>query len=180
MVDVYTDIGLNNQLQATTSPIVRQKRTAAYDFDWQYEVKNREIKASKMNVENLVKSSGVSSGTASFAAGTSLIVQITTTFNGKNLNKPMFGIDYVAFYEGASIGESTQIYPYRGTSVAGTYNIQFDYDWQSWNGNIFANGPPKMVKRGVVERLGGTAAVQLTVLVETIFIDYTSGAAVMS
>lgn len=170
-MDNYAALGLNNRLQATTSPIANLQYTAGYDFESQYEVQSNRIITSKIIVNNLIKRTGFSSATADFSSNQTLNITTTASFNDPNRNKPLFGIPYISLWEGTVRAGSTEIYPIKGTAVAGTYAVTSGFDYQGWQGT------PSLVYRTQITRNAGTSSQVFTYGVDIEHIDYVAGSA---
>jgi hypothetical protein len=167
----YDFLGLNSKLQATTSPITTQTYTPAYDFGSSYEVQSNRLITSKIIVENFIKRTGFSSATASFATNQTLNITTTASFKDPNRFKAMFGIPYVSIWEGTVMAGTTEIYPIKGTAVAGTYTVTSGFDYQAWAGT------PSLVYRTQITRNAGTSSQVFTYGVDVVHIDYVAGTA---
>jgi len=165
----YSALGLNSRLQAETSPITKSQFTGGYDFESMFEVQSNRIRTSKINIENMFRRSGLSSGTASFASGTAITIAVTNSFESPNQSKPMFGIVYTSIWEGVSLSDAYMLYPYRGNSVVGTYSVQWDYDYGYWL------GATSLKKRGEIFKTGGTSSQVITFGADILYLDYVSG-----
>lgn len=167
----FASLGLNSKMQATTSPIANQQYTPAYDFSYLYEVQSNRLITSKIIVTNFIKRTGFTSATASFATNDTLNITTTASFEDPNRFKALFGIPYVSLWEGTVMAGSTEIYPIKGTAVAGTYTVTSGFDYQGWQGT------PSLVYRTQITRNAGTSAQVFTYGVDVEHIDYVAGTA---
>lgn len=162
----FQALGLNNQMQSVSSPLLRQRKVPGYEFGAKYEVYTDKVHTSKLVVEQLIKRTGVTYGTGNFASGTSVNITTTTHFDPPNKFKPFFGIPYISIFEGTPKTTAYEIYPIRGTSVAGTYAVTSGFDQLSWAGT------PSLVYRTQITRNAGTSVQTFVYAVDVEYIDY--------
>jgi hypothetical protein len=131
----YSNIGLNNQLQATRSPATRTNFPSGYDFNSLYEVQTKSLRSSFLQVANMVKTTPL--GSASGTIGNGNWVTLTSTFiptiegtvAALTVDRRLMGNPYVSVYEGTAIVGNNQIYPRLGSGIgANDYTIMSGYE----------------------------------------------------
>lgn len=130
----YSHLGLNSNMTSDSSPLAAKPRMTGQDFDHNYTVQTKNIR-----ISSLVQTS-TDIGTAAFVgmvSGTS--VTVDTTFSDgtvtNSLQRPTFGVPYMAVYTGNSAIAGNQIYPSFGANIAnGLYSIHSGFDFTTWNG----------------------------------------------
>jgi len=167
-MDNYGSIGLNNRLQANTSPIANYSRIPGYDFENQYEMKGRKLIASKLNVSSIVWNSQTGEATGDFTISSTLIVTSYLGNNNPKQNEPILGIPYLTIYEGTSDLGTNQIYPITSTAVGLTkYHCQFDHDLKRNDGVLSSYA-------GLVTNTVGTASTTIYARVRWMYLDFVS------
>jgi hypothetical protein len=135
-MDKYADLGYNQYMQRINAPISNAGTTTlAYDFDLSYEVQQRRVITSTLNVNNLVSNS--SGGTVSGSFITNSSVRITTTLipSVPYLTQPTFGVPFIEIYQGTAAVGSLKIYPNYGVGIANKqYSIHAGFDKSSFDG----------------------------------------------
>ncbi len=160
---------LNNNLQQTESIQANQTYVPGVQFDTEYEVQSRQLKASRMAIGTTLNRTYRSVGTADFSLGSVLTFSSEAQFDVPYQTKRVLGNAYVALYQGTVINGSTQIFPVRGGSVTGgRYQVQGWYDYHGWDGTT-------NVWRGQITDTTGTSTGVVSVYVDWLYVDYTLG-----
>lgn len=145
-----------------------QKRVPGARFESIYEVQNKILKGSRVNLDGIVKLTAPNSGTADFSLGSALNLASTISFDSPQQNKKTFGHPFVSIYQGSAPLGSNQIYPNRGGSVTiGRYTVQADHNYHNYNGT-FDNWQALLVDTT------GTNTQVIAFYAQWIFIDYTA------
>ena len=153
----YSSIGLTDKLQPKSSLSARRpQRVTSYDFDSRYEPQVKQINASKINVMDLIEMSGIGTAVGTFSASQSLSLATTLSYTDPHENQRIFGMVYLALYQGDGTAAADQIYPARGTGVTlGRYDVQGMYDIVGWNGTVSR-------WRGLITDTNGTSSQAVT------------------
>lgn len=166
----YSDLGLTNNLMSANG-IAAMDRGFVDDYKFSINYQQSKTLVSKINVEELVKTSALGSASADFSVSPILTFSTTLTYVTPHAYEKIFGIPYIALYQGTTINGSTQIWPVRGGSVtAGRYDVQGAYDYQGWD-EISSK------YRGIIIDTNGTSTQTLVLLTKWWHIDSRSGAA---
>ena len=171
----------NFQAQSTSQVITAGPNqgniTSAYDFDAQYEVKTRMINASKINIDDLVRSTQnyEAKGTFSSSTGVTLITaNLASYYYSPNKNKLILGNPYMSVYEGTVTDWDHQIWVRRGGSVSGTYSCQGGFDYQSWVWvtSLFNYPTSSLVYTVNVQNMAGADDTVLSFISRLVYLDY--------
>lgn len=120
---------IRNQNQETKPPKM---------VPWQYgkyqKIKAKQIKLSRININNPAQLSGTSFASGAIGNGTTLEFNTTLTPLAPNANKMIFAIPYVAIYWGTIGIGSLQIWPNLGMAIPGTaFTVTAGFDWHLWS-----------------------------------------------
>lgn len=169
MDDNFQALNLNARLQSNDSPLTRLSYTTGYDFSTQYEVQTNRLHSSKLVVDDLIYRTGLALATADFSTNADQTILVTTKFSDPNRFKPFFGTPYVSIWEGTVRSNDTEIWPIKGTAVAGTYTVNGGFSYQAWQGSN------SMVYRTQIVRNAGTSSQQFVFGFDSPYIDYVKG-----
>lgn len=136
MASDYTEYGYNKYLQKINGISIKEEFfVPGIDFDKQYEVQTKKIRASRVDIQEFIQNSEIATASGTFGNGQAVTVSTTLTPQVPFQNDPNFAIPYVAMYEGTAAVGSMQIYPRQGAGISvGDYNIYSGFDISSFNG----------------------------------------------
>jgi hypothetical protein len=174
-MDKYQNLGINNRMVALSSLANRVQQVVGVDFDTQYEIQARTVRASRGGLSQDFM--GFDTGNvihSSFATGSSLSFQSVTRFNVPNQSKKIMGDPYIAFYQGSVDPYGTtgiaaeQIYPVIGANVTpGRYVVQCFY-----NAHVYGGVPIQV--GGQITDTQGTSTQAFTLRADARYFNYLS------
>lgn len=134
---------LDRYMNRMDSPIAQQGTyTSGVSFEMKNEVQQRFIRASLVNLKNLIQLSSSASGTGTVANADIVYLQTSLTPNVPHQRDINFAIPYVAVYLGTKNISGSQLYPTPATHALGTaWNVFGGFDFQAYTGtNSVWNG----------------------------------------
>lgn len=125
---------LDKYFRPLNSPIANNTgRESGVDFDSNYEVQTKRIRASKSSIKNFVLETDTDSASVSgFDTGEELLVTFTLEPDNLFAGEKVLGFPIISVYTGTSVDEDNQIFPKAGDNTDPTDWI-FDswFDWGS-------------------------------------------------
>lgn len=166
----YQNLGLDKNLKKIDSLAVKPQQIQGIDFESDYEIQTKRIRASQSAITDLIRNSGSTTASGSFTnTGQTLVITTTLTPDPSYLNSRLLALPQVNVYQGTAIIGTLQMYPGRGAGITvGDYEFSSGYDQQTTNGT-------NMVYRILVENVNRTGTTQVFIVSQWRYIQENAG-----